>query len=382
MSEHQFVHFLALDRPLDDGAMAFMNKQSSRAEITKWEFTNEYHYGDFRGNAQEMLRRGYDVHLHYANFGIRKLMVRLTGGMPCDKALLKAYLVKHSVEWHADQTGCGGILEIQPDADAGTYDYLEDGELLNEIAPIRDLLVEGDLRPLYLAWLACAGADEELEPPVPAGLGKLPPALKAMALFYELDDGLLRAAAETSPSLPERVDENGRIKNWCNTQSPTALKELVPRLLSGDAATARLETLAAIRAVAGVNAWPTAKPARTLDELRIAAEVIDAEIVQRATQAKEAARRKLLATIAADPETLLKRVQSLLAEQSSSSYGKLSQELADLREALGPVEGPARSQAEAEKLKTKYPSRTALIRALKKHELLSTAKAPRKKKGE
>ena len=53
MSEYQFVHFLAIDRPLDDEQLEFMEKQSSRAEITRREFTNEYHYGEFRGNAQK-----------------------------------------------------------------------------------------------------------------------------------------------------------------------------------------------------------------------------------------------------------------------------------------------------------------------------------------
>ena len=382
MSEHQFVHFLALDRPLDDAAMEFMHKQSSRAEITKWEFTNEYHYGDFRGNAQEMLRRGYDVHLHYANFGIRKLMVRLTGGMPCDKALLKAYLVKHSVEWHADKTSSGGILEIQPDADAGTYDYLEDGELLNEIAPIRDLLAEGDLRPLYLAWLACAGDDEGLEPPVPAGLDKLSPALVAMAEFYELDEGLLEAAAETSPALPKRANDDQRIKKWVGQQSAAALKELVPRLLASDAATARTETLAIIRGEAGSVAWPTAEPSRTLGDLREAAEMIEAGYAQTALLAKEQAHRKQMADIAAHPDKLLARVEQLVQEQSTHSYGQAAQELVHLREALGPEQGPAQAQAAAEMLKKKYPTRKTLISALKKHGLLPTTKSPRRGKGD
>ena len=34
---------------------------------------------------------------------------------------------------------------------------MEDVEtMLPEIAPIRNMLIEGDLRPLYLAWLACS----------------------------------------------------------------------------------------------------------------------------------------------------------------------------------------------------------------------------------
>ncbi len=141
-----------------------MRQQSSRAEITEWEFTNEYHFGDFRGNAEEMLRRGYDVHLHYANFGIRRLMFRLPGGLPCDRKLFEAFQPDDGVAWHADKKGPGGILEINPEGDADSFDELFEVEgLLNEIAPIRDMLMAGDLRPLYLAWLACPTEDEALE---------------------------------------------------------------------------------------------------------------------------------------------------------------------------------------------------------------------------
>ncbi len=51
MSEYQFVHFLAIDSPLDDKQLAYMRRQSSRAEISQWEFTNEYDFGDFHGDA-------------------------------------------------------------------------------------------------------------------------------------------------------------------------------------------------------------------------------------------------------------------------------------------------------------------------------------------
>src|SRR6266550_2145969 len=82
MSEHQYVAFRAVDGPVSEKNLEYMRRQSSRAEISPWAFENEYHYGDFGGNAEEMLRRGYDVHLHYANFGIRKLLIRLPHGLP------------------------------------------------------------------------------------------------------------------------------------------------------------------------------------------------------------------------------------------------------------------------------------------------------------
>ena len=82
MSEYQYISFRAIDAPVSERNLKYMQRQSSRAEITPWSFDNEYHYGDFRGNAVEMLRRGYDLHLHYANFGVRKLMIRLPHGLP------------------------------------------------------------------------------------------------------------------------------------------------------------------------------------------------------------------------------------------------------------------------------------------------------------
>ncbi|MBW3597483.1 MAG: hypothetical protein KY475_09445 [Planctomycetes bacterium] len=86
MSEYQYVAFRAVDAPVSEKNLEYMERQSSRAEITPWSFDNSYHYGDFRGNALEMLRRGYDVHLHYANFGARKLMIRLPHGLPDPEA--------------------------------------------------------------------------------------------------------------------------------------------------------------------------------------------------------------------------------------------------------------------------------------------------------
>jgi hypothetical protein len=142
MSEYQFIHFLAIDRPLNEKQLDFMQRQSTRAEITSWEFTNEYHFGDFHGNAKEMLRRGYDIHLHYANFGIRRLMIRMPAGLPCDRNTFKAYRIKYCVEWIADKNGIGGILDIQPEADAETYeeDLYDVHTLLPKIAPIRNYI--------------------------------------------------------------------------------------------------------------------------------------------------------------------------------------------------------------------------------------------------
>jgi hypothetical protein len=50
MSEYQIVMFRAIDRPLTDNQLAFMDRQSSRAEFSKLEFNVEYRYSSFRGD--------------------------------------------------------------------------------------------------------------------------------------------------------------------------------------------------------------------------------------------------------------------------------------------------------------------------------------------
>ena len=54
MSEYQYIEFLAVDRPLTDSELKFAEKQSTRAEISRWSFQNEYHY---RFNERRVLPR-------------------------------------------------------------------------------------------------------------------------------------------------------------------------------------------------------------------------------------------------------------------------------------------------------------------------------------
>ena len=51
MSEYQFYHFLAIDRPLTAKQMAVLRTFSTRARITPSTFVNDYSWGNFRGNS-------------------------------------------------------------------------------------------------------------------------------------------------------------------------------------------------------------------------------------------------------------------------------------------------------------------------------------------
>ena len=156
MSEYQHISFRAIDGPVSDKNLEFMRRQSSRAEITAWSFENEYHFGDFHGDAAAMLRRGYDFHLHYANFGIRTLMIRLPNGLP-DAQAVKPYLDNEALYFLKDKRGAGGILCIEPSYEPGDLDDLWGlEELIDRLLPLRAEIIDGDMRPFYLAHLAVA----------------------------------------------------------------------------------------------------------------------------------------------------------------------------------------------------------------------------------
>ena len=106
-----------------------------------------------------------------------------------------------------------------------------------------------------------------MEPPVPAGLGKLTRELKALAEFYELDNKILAAAAKRSPPLGKASDMGDTIKVWIAKQSQKELRTLVGKFLIGDAAKIRAETLSHIREQMGAVTWPTAEATRTWGEL-------------------------------------------------------------------------------------------------------------------
>lgn len=67
VSKYQYYEFLTIDRPLDDDEQAEVRSLSTRARITSTSFVNEYHWGDFKGDARRLMERYYDAHLYVAN---------------------------------------------------------------------------------------------------------------------------------------------------------------------------------------------------------------------------------------------------------------------------------------------------------------------------
>src|SRR5205085_663824 len=98
--------------------------------------------------------------------------------------------------------------------DEGGGGWIEETSELSGMVGLRNDILDGDYRCLYLAWLNAAAwqdPDEQAElqePPVPAGLRKLTPALKRFAEFFDIDEAQIKSAAAASPAATAAVSES------------------------------------------------------------------------------------------------------------------------------------------------------------------------------
>jgi hypothetical protein len=376
MSEHQCIAFRAIDGPVSEKNLEYMRRQSARAEITPWSFDNEYHFGDFRGDALEMLRRGYDFHLHYANFGTRKLLIRFPHGLP-DESAAKPFFAADSLRFLKDKQGQGGTICIEPFHESGDLEDLwEIDNILDRLVPLRAEILDGDLRPLYLAHLAMACDDqhdpeETKEPLVPAGLGELTDAQRALTELYGLSDALIAAAARDIPPLAKQDDLRNQPAQWLQGQAQATKDAWLAQLMSDPLSTVRREILAAFRNSWNAPVWPTVRRDRTIAELEAAAAKIQQEAEHKSTENAARQRKKKLAAMAADPAPTLRETEHLVKQRSREAYLKIGKLLAELRESLAGTDQVGLAEQQAKKLKNENPTLKLLISELRRERFLA-----------
>jgi hypothetical protein len=235
MSEYQYYEFQAIDRPLDERAMAALRSITSRATITPTSLVNVYHWGDFKGDPDRLMDLYFDAHLYVANWGTRRLMLRLPArSFPLVTA--KPYAMPHVLK--ARETTKHVVLDFLSDSEDGDEDFEEGEGWLASLIPLRSDLLAGDLRCLYLGWLAAVQYEEvgedKLEPPVPPGLRQLSAPLRRFADFLRLDLDLIEIASAVSgeglPSGPS-ADE---LAAWIAELSVEEKDGLLVRLMQGE----------------------------------------------------------------------------------------------------------------------------------------------------
>ncbi|MGF1601640.1 MAG: hypothetical protein ACFCU8_06410 [Thermosynechococcaceae cyanobacterium] len=202
MSEYQYYEFQTVDRRLTAQEQAAINKLSSRVRLTPTQAIFLYNYGDFHHDPKQVLTKYFDVMLYLANWGTWQLIFRLPKTI-VDPQWFQPYELEHCIT--VTQTSESIILDLQINEEEGIDGWVEGEGWLSRLLPLRDELLRGDLRLLYLTWLRVAPAhryeleDDPVEPPIPPNLGQLSPALDAFIDLVEMDPDFVTAAAQGSP---------------------------------------------------------------------------------------------------------------------------------------------------------------------------------------
>ncbi|MEY9929996.1 hypothetical protein ABH926_004638 [Catenulispora sp. GP43] len=376
MSEYQYYEFLALDQPLTDEQYEQVRALSTRAEITRTRFVNEYQWGDFRGNPSALMDLCYDAHLYFANWGTRILMLRLP---------LSLLDIETTAEYCNDETFSSRrsdeniVLEFHSE-DEGGEGWEEGWPSLASLIGIRAELAAGDLRALYLAWLAGvwfdgaeADADDALEPPVPAGLGQLTASQRALADLLRVDRDMLDAASSASDRIAEasHVGLDAAVDSWIRGLTTKQKDEALRRLLSDDHPKTRAEMLRAARPRNfGVSAAP-----RTLASLVAAASERAAlresarqqELDRQRALREEEARHQWesrLALLSDRGERPWADVADLIAAKKPTSYDSAVRLLTDLAELSRRRGTSARFAERLAELRSTHQRKPSLIERL------------------
>ena len=377
MSEYQYYEFLSIDRPLTTDEMAELRALSTRAAITPVSFTNEYNWGNFKGDRNKLMQRYFDAHVYVANWMTAIFMVRL----PIEalthetaKAVAVSYLLDiRPTESYWIITWC---LE-----ESENYDRfgMEDGRgWMARLAPVRDELLRGDLRSLYIGWLAAVTRemmdDDDQEPLSVSGLGELTAAQQALAEFLEVDPDLLAGAGIGSPAAQEAEVSRRETEKWIDSLPREEVKLILKQLLEGKGQQAERSIrnrFASWRR--GLQTGDTDAPRRTVGDLRQNAEkahLIRMEKQKRDRKKREIKRRKereaYLKNLSSDFPKAWASVKEPVERGSGKGYHEACRILVDIAEAYALFATEKQFQKELKRFMAGHLRRKALIQRLVK----------------
>jgi hypothetical protein len=357
VSEYQYYEFRAVDRPLDQRALDYLRTQSTRAEITPTSFINVYHYGDFRGNPVQLMEKYFDAFVYVANWGTHQLMLRLPGRL-LDLKKAQLYQTEDGLSvWKKNHH-----LLLNFKSQTEDYEWDEGEDWMGSLLPVRSELLAGDLRALYLGWLAGVATgevdEEAVEPPVPPGLGKLSASLQDLASFLRIDEALIEVAAGTDAGTAPSGPSGEEVTKWATALPEAEKNQLLRRLIQGEGAYLGMELLrryheaqAGQQAAAGDADVPRRKVVDLLaaretlaeEKKRLAAEKQACEDARRAKE-KAAARAQYLEELVPRQDKVWRELEACIKTKRPKDYDRaveLLKDLRDLGEKTGKVEETA-----------------------------------------
>ena len=379
MSEYQYYEFQAIDRPLTEKEMRELRAYSTRARITPTSFVNDYSWGNFKGDEDAWMEKYFDAFLYLANWGTRVLKLRLPSRL-LDLETARLYCPGRQA--FAREKSGKVILTFVSDNEGGG-EWVEGEDWLSSLISVRAEITRGDKRSLYLGWLLCAQNgeldDEDVEPPVPPGLGQLSASLESLVEFLRIDTDLVLVAARASQPMVDAREKQEEIRKWVGKLPGHEKDDVLTRLIAGEDLSPATELLRQfIRECDQEDQGAAKQPRRrTVGELLRSAEEHAQERRQLAAEkaAEEKARREREAAIlrakhldkidGREPE-LWNEVETLISTKQPKSYDSAVKLLVDLRDLTARKGKTDEFQARLDAIRVAHVRKPSFIERLRK----------------
>lgn len=339
MSEYQYYEFQAIDRPLDGAAQAALRAISTRARISATSFVNIYEWGDLKADPRALLERYFDLFLYLANWGSRRLAIKLPRSLFDVEAVTRFQLGEEETAIKDD--GNHIIIDISRD-EIEVEGWEDGGGRLAAMAPLRADLLAGDLRLFVLLWLMQVENDriaDDME--MPARLGPLSGALAAFADFMAIDPDLVAAAAEVAA--PDDAPTADEVARFLAALSEDEKLDWLSRLHEGADPNLSAALRRRCRDTIGKGDRSPQQGLPTAGQLRATAERLCGERLQAAAEKAAAERRRQeeerakarearLVALQRRGESVWREVENEIDLRNASGYERAIALLADLGE--------------------------------------------------
>jgi hypothetical protein len=371
MSEYQRYEFMTSDRPLTRAQLDAVNALSSHIEASSTHALIEYHWGDFKHDPITVLHEFFDGFLYWANWGSPELALRFPHGiLPAD--LLDDYDLDEFVTFtrYPDYD----ILDIHFGEMEAPDEWTE--YELGSLIPIRDELMEGDLRALYIAWLASQrmiGSEDEEEdeeisvPAAPPAFGRLTAAQQALAELLQVPQELLVATARHSKAaVPSTGDD---VAAWVKLLPPNRQNEYLVRLARKEPGLSRL-LVKELRELSQDKTTETPSTGEHVTYATLLAEskAIKAQLEREKREQEQLARQRHLQEIHDHQDDYWHQVDLAVMRSSGTGYDEAVRLLIELR---GAAEQFKETQAFQERFRAwvrPHLRRPAFVKRLQAHK--------------
>ena len=373
MSEYQRYEFMTIDQPLTRAQLDKVNDLSSHIEASSTHATIEYHWGDFKHDPIDVLREFFDGFLYWANWGSPRLALRFPhGSLPAD--LIENYDFDDLVIFTRRKDY--DILDIHFGEMQSPDEWTE--YELGSLIPLREELLDGDLRGLYIAWLASQKTiwgydrneietegedDEHNAPPVPPGLAKPTTAQLALAELLQVPEELVVAAARHSSTLaPSSGDD---FAAWIKLLAPERRDDYLVRLAHNEPGLSR-QMAKELRGLGKDKSKAAPSTAEHVSYVTLLTESkgIKKQLALEKFEQEQLAHQRHLQSIHDHQDDYWQKANMAAVRGTGAGYDEAVQALVELREAANHFKESGTFQAQFRSWARPHLRRPALIKRL------------------